>query len=64
MEVPVPGNSRVTEAEIVWRDIDNAIRARALPRIADDQTRVPDHLLSGPELPADEEVQKRFFGED
>jgi 2-polyprenyl-6-methoxyphenol hydroxylase-like FAD-dependent oxidoreductase len=42
----------------------DAIRARALPRIVDDQTRVPDHLLSGPELPADEEVRKRFFGED
>ena len=42
----------------------DAIRARALPRIVDDQTRVPDHLLSGPDLPADEEVRKRFFGED
>jgi 2-polyprenyl-6-methoxyphenol hydroxylase-like FAD-dependent oxidoreductase len=39
-------------------------RARALPLIAADQTRVPDHLFSGPELPADETVRRRFFGED
>ena len=39
-------------------------RARALPLIAEDQTRVPDHLLSGPDLPADEGVRRRFFGED
>ena len=39
-------------------------RARALPLIAEDQTRVPDHLMSGPELPADEAVRRRFFGED
>lgn len=38
-------------------------RARALPLIAADETRAPDHLLSGPELPADESVKKRFFGE-
>ncbi len=39
-------------------------RARALPLIAEDQTRVPDHLFSGPDLPADEAVRRRFFGED
>ncbi|MGH8523009.1 MAG: FAD-dependent oxidoreductase [Gammaproteobacteria bacterium] len=39
-------------------------RARALPLIAEDQMRVPDHLLSGPDLPADEAVRKRFFAED
>ncbi len=39
-------------------------RARALPLIAEDQTRVPDHLFSGPDLPADETVRRRFFGED
>jgi 2-polyprenyl-6-methoxyphenol hydroxylase-like FAD-dependent oxidoreductase len=42
----------------------NARRARALPKIVEDQTRVPDHLLSGPELPADDEVRRRFFAED
>jgi 2-polyprenyl-6-methoxyphenol hydroxylase-like FAD-dependent oxidoreductase len=39
-------------------------RACALPRIADDLMRVPDHLLSGPELPADDSVKRIFFGED
>jgi 2-polyprenyl-6-methoxyphenol hydroxylase-like FAD-dependent oxidoreductase len=41
-----------------------ALRARALPRIAQDPTRVPDHVLCGPDLPADEAVRLRFFGED
>ena len=41
-----------------------AQRARALPLIAQDPTRVPDHLTSGPELPADERVRRRFFGEE
>ena len=39
-------------------------RDEALPLIAEDPTRVPDHLLSGPDLPADEAVRRRFFGED
>lgn len=41
-----------------------ARRGRALPLIAEDPMRAPDHLLSGPELPADESVRRRFFGED
>ena len=41
-----------------------ARRAHALPRIAEDQTRVPDHLFSGPDLPFDDTVRQRFFGED
>ncbi len=41
-----------------------AIRARALPFITQDETRVPDHVSSGPDLPADETVRRRFFGED
>jgi 2-polyprenyl-6-methoxyphenol hydroxylase-like FAD-dependent oxidoreductase len=41
-----------------------ARRARALPLIAQDQTRIPDHMFSGPELPFDETVRQRFFGED
>ena len=38
-------------------------RQKALPLIAQDPMRVPDHLISGPELPADESVRARFFGE-
>lgn len=40
------------------------LRARALPRIAEDPTRVPDFTGLGPELPRDEAVRRRFFGED
>ena len=39
-------------------------RAKALPLIAQDETRAPDHLFSGPELPCDDAVRRRFFGED
>jgi hypothetical protein len=42
----------------------DARRMRAFPRIAEDPTRVPDHLFSGPELPFDDAVRRRFFGED
>jgi hypothetical protein len=41
-----------------------ALRQKAMPRIAEDLTRVPDHVLSGPDLPTDESVRARFFGED
>lgn len=41
-----------------------ARRARALPLIAQDPTRAPDHVASGPDLPADETVRRRFFGEE
>lgn len=41
----------------------DAFRQRALPLIAQDVTRVPDHLNSGPEQPVDETVRMRFFGE-
>ena len=41
-----------------------ARRARAFPLIAQDPTRVPDHVVGGPELPADETVRRRFFGEE
>jgi 2-polyprenyl-6-methoxyphenol hydroxylase-like FAD-dependent oxidoreductase len=44
------------------KDAD-AARERAFPLIVADPTRVPDHLLSGPDLPCDELVRKRFFGE-
>jgi 2-polyprenyl-6-methoxyphenol hydroxylase-like FAD-dependent oxidoreductase len=42
----------------------DAKRALALPKIAADPTRVPDHGASGPDLPYDESVRRRFFGED
>jgi 2-polyprenyl-6-methoxyphenol hydroxylase-like FAD-dependent oxidoreductase len=41
-----------------------ALRQRAMPRIAEDMSRVPDHLFSGPDLPADEAVRARLFGEN
>lgn len=41
-----------------------ARRARALPLIVQDPTRVPDVLYSGPDLPVDANVRGRFFGED
>jgi 2-polyprenyl-6-methoxyphenol hydroxylase-like FAD-dependent oxidoreductase len=41
-----------------------ARRAKALPLIMQDETRVPDHVFSGPDLPADEAVRRRFFGEE
>jgi menaquinone-9 beta-reductase len=41
----------------------DALRARALPKIATDPTRVPDHNASGPDLPCDDSVRRRFFGE-
>lgn len=40
-----------------------ALRQKAMPKIAEDPLRVPDHVLSGPDLPADEAVRARMFGE-
>ena len=42
----------------------DARRGRALPLIAQDATRVPDVLCSGPEFPLDAGSCARFFGED
>ena len=39
-------------------------RERALPKLVTEPDRVPDFIMSGPEIPAGEEVRKRFFGED
>jgi 2-polyprenyl-6-methoxyphenol hydroxylase-like FAD-dependent oxidoreductase len=39
-------------------------RARALPLIAEDPTRQPDLLFSGPDMPVDQGTRRRFFGED
>jgi 2-polyprenyl-6-methoxyphenol hydroxylase-like FAD-dependent oxidoreductase len=38
-------------------------RAAAMPLIQEDPTRIPDHIISGPELSIDEGVRARFFGE-
>jgi 2-polyprenyl-6-methoxyphenol hydroxylase-like FAD-dependent oxidoreductase len=40
-----------------------ARRDRAFGLIAEDPTRFPDHLMSGPDLPADSNVRGRLFGE-
>lgn len=42
----------------------DARRARALPLIAQDRTRVPDHLFCGPDLPIDATTKRRFWGEE
>ena len=41
----------------------DAVRARAMPLIAEDPTRMLDTQISGPELIADEAARQRFFGE-
>ena len=41
-----------------------ARRARAFPLIAQDPTRIPQHIFIGPDLPLDETVRRRFFGEE
>ncbi|HET6177727.1 MAG TPA: NAD(P)/FAD-dependent oxidoreductase [Candidatus Sulfotelmatobacter sp.] len=38
-------------------------RQKAMPLIDQDPTRIPDHLFSGPDLPVNEQVRARFFGE-
>jgi menaquinone-9 beta-reductase len=40
------------------------VRARALPLIGAEPKRMPDHAASGPDLPWDDSVRKRFFGEE
>jgi 2-polyprenyl-6-methoxyphenol hydroxylase-like FAD-dependent oxidoreductase len=41
----------------------DARRARALPLIAEDPSRQPDSVFAGPDMPADADTKKRFFGE-
>jgi hypothetical protein len=54
----------VREAPLTQQGPDaDARRQKAMPKIAEDLTRVPDHLFGGPELPLDENVWARFFGE-
>jgi 2-polyprenyl-6-methoxyphenol hydroxylase-like FAD-dependent oxidoreductase len=42
----------------------DARRARALPLILADPTRIPDTPLGGPEIAADDAARRRFFGEE
>lgn len=42
----------------------DARRERALPLIAQDPMRVPDHVFSGPDLPWNAEIRQVFFAED
>jgi len=42
----------------------DARRGRAMPLIAQDPTRQPDLLFSGPDIPLGEGARRRFFGED
>jgi menaquinone-9 beta-reductase len=42
----------------------NKMRARALPRIAEDPSRIPDFIAWGPEAPNDETARRRLFGGD
>jgi 2-polyprenyl-6-methoxyphenol hydroxylase-like FAD-dependent oxidoreductase len=42
----------------------DARRARALPLISQDPSRVPDVLFSGPDFPLNAESRPRFFGEE
>jgi 2-polyprenyl-6-methoxyphenol hydroxylase-like FAD-dependent oxidoreductase len=38
-------------------------RIHALPKLLQEPDRFPDHIISGPELPADDAVRLRLFGE-
>ncbi len=42
----------------------DARRARAIPLFTEDPSRQPDAMFSGPDMPIDDMVRKRFFGED
>ncbi len=42
----------------------DARRTNALPSLAEGPSSAPDHLLSGPELPSDDSVRRKFFGEE
>lgn len=42
----------------------DARRARALPRLAQEPGRAPDLLGSGPDSPIDDHARRRFFGDD
>jgi hypothetical protein len=39
------------------------LRERALPGLMTEPDRVLDHIWSGPEMPFDKDVRRRFYGE-
>jgi menaquinone-9 beta-reductase len=45
-------------------DEADALRARAMPLLAAEPERMPDHNLTGPDLPCDDIVRRRLFGEE
>ncbi len=54
-----------TEMFMAASEEANALRSRALPLLAQDPTRLPDHFNSGPDVsPIDETARRRFFGEE
>jgi menaquinone-9 beta-reductase len=57
-------NNCMTEMFYATGPEAEARRAKALPLIAQDPTRRLDHDISGPDLPLDETVIRRFFGEE
>lgn len=51
----------------LFRDLGpdgEARRGRVLPLHEQDPSRVPDHILGGPDLPFDETTRRRFFAEE
>ena len=40
------------------------IRKRALPKLTMDPSRLPDHIISGPDIEFDASIRVRFFGDD
>ena len=42
----------------------NLLRARVLPLLSKDRSRMPDYFMSGPDKPITEETRQRMFGED
>ena len=56
-------NRWFTEMYLATGPDADARRACAMPLIAEDPSRQPDSVFAGPDLPADETVRRRFFGE-
>jgi hypothetical protein len=50
------------QAPIVRLPLPRGLMLASVP--GQDPARVPDHMASGPELPADETVRRRFFGDE
>jgi len=57
-------NQWITELYLTTGPDADARRTRVMPLIAEDPSRQPDSIFSGPDFPADEAARKRYFGED